>query len=76
MMGRRVLEGLGIDPADARSVALRFRRHNIQAIDRFYPHYRDQTKLVSLARQARDELEEMFRQDREQRQKQEDAEWS
>ncbi|MNS79186.1 glutathione-regulated potassium-efflux system protein KefC [compost metagenome] len=57
-------------------MALRFRRHNIQAIDRFYPHYRDQTKLVSLARQARDELEEMFRQDREQRQKQEDAEWS
>ncbi|WP_454765253.1 glutathione-regulated potassium-efflux system protein KefC [Cupriavidus campinensis] len=76
MMGRRVLEGLGLDPVDARSVALRFRRHNIQGIDRFYPHYKDQKKLVSLARQARDELEEMFRQDREQRQKQEEADWS
>ncbi|CAG2149496.1 glutathione-regulated potassium-efflux system protein KefC [Cupriavidus plantarum] len=76
MMGRRVLEGLGFDPSDARNVALRFRRHNKAAIDRFYPHYTDQKKLVSLARQARDELEEMFRQDREQRQKNQDAEWS
>ncbi len=39
MMGRRVLEGLGIDPADARQRGLALRRHNIQAIDRFYPHY-------------------------------------
>jgi len=76
MLGRRVLEGLGFDPAEARNVALRFRRHNIQAIDRFYPHYTDQKKLVSLARQARDELEEMFRQDREQRRQREEAEWS
>lgn len=76
MLGRRVLEGLGMDRVEARSVALRFRRHNIQAIDRFYPYYKDQKKLVSLAKQARDELEEMFRQDREQRQKREEAEWS
>ncbi|WP_434033333.1 glutathione-regulated potassium-efflux system protein KefC [Cupriavidus sp. a3] len=75
-MGRSVLEGLGFDPAEARNVALRFRRHNIQAIDRFYPHYTDQKKLVSLARQARDELEEMFRQDREQRRQREEAEWT
>lgn len=76
MLGRRVLEGLGFDRVEARSVALRFRRHNIQGIDRFYPFYKDQKKLVSLAKQARDELEEMFRQDREQRQKREEAEWS
>ncbi|CAG2160241.1 glutathione-regulated potassium-efflux system protein KefC [Cupriavidus numazuensis] len=76
MLGRRVLEGLGFDPAEARNVAMRFRRHNIQAIDRFYPHYTDQKKLVSLARQARDELQEMFRQDREQRRQREEAEWS
>ncbi|MEC3768259.1 MULTISPECIES: glutathione-regulated potassium-efflux system protein KefC [Cupriavidus] len=75
MLGRRVLEGLGFDPGEARNVALRFRRHNIEAIDRFYPHYTDQKKLVSLARQARDELEEMFRQDREQRRQREEAEW-
>lgn len=75
MLGRRVLEGLGYDPMEARNVAMRFRRHNIQAIDRFYPHYTDQKKLVSLARQARDELQEMFRQDREQREKRERAEW-
>ncbi|AMR76268.1 glutathione-regulated potassium-efflux system protein KefC [Cupriavidus nantongensis] len=75
MLGRRVLEGLGFDPGEARNVALRFRRHNIEAIDRFYPHYTDQKKLVSLARQAREELEEMFRQDREQRRQREEAEW-
>ncbi|AZG13120.1 glutathione-regulated potassium-efflux system protein KefC [Cupriavidus pauculus] len=75
-LGRKVLEGLGFDPVEARGVALRFRRHNIQAIERFYPYYKDQKKLVSMAKQARDELEEMFRQDREQRRKQEEAEWS
>lgn len=74
-LGRRVLEGLGYDRAEARELALKFRRHNIDAIDRFYPHYTDQTKLVSLARQAREELEEMFRQDREQRRQRERAQW-
>lgn len=76
MLGRRVLEGLGYDPTQARSVALKFRRHNIKAIERFYPHYTDQKKLVSLARQARDELEEMFRQDRDQRRRKEEEDWS
>ncbi|MDF3839378.1 glutathione-regulated potassium-efflux system protein KefC [Cupriavidus basilensis] len=76
LLGRRVLEGLGYDPVQARSVALRFRRHNIAAIERFYPHYTDQKKLVSLARQARDELEEMFRQDRDQRRRREEEDWS
>ncbi len=76
MLGRRVLEGLGLDPAEARAAAMKFRRHNIAAIDRFYPHYTDQKTMVSLARQARDELEEMFRQDREQRRRREEAEWS
>ncbi|MDR3383133.1 glutathione-regulated potassium-efflux system protein KefC [Cupriavidus basilensis] len=76
LLGRRVLEGLGYDPVQARSVALRFRRHNIAAIERFYPHYTDQKKLVSLARQARDELEEMFRQDRDQRRQREEEDWS
>ncbi|MGO4329726.1 glutathione-regulated potassium-efflux system protein KefC [Cupriavidus sp. 2TAF22] len=75
-LGRHVLEGLGYDPVQARSVALRFRRHNIAAIDRFYPHYTDQKKLVSLARQARDELQEMFRQDRDQRRRKEEEDWS
>jgi len=74
-MGRRVLEGLGYDPAEARALALKFRRHNVAAIDRFYPHYTDQTKMVSMARQAREELEEMFRQDREQRRQREEARW-
>ncbi|MCG5263292.1 glutathione-regulated potassium-efflux system protein KefC [Cupriavidus gilardii] len=75
-LGRSVLEGLGLDPAEARAAAMKFRRHNIAAIDRFYPHYTDQKAMVSLARQARDELEEMFRQDREQRRRREEAEWS
>lgn len=75
-LGRSVLEGLGLDRAEARAAAMKFRRHNIAAIDRFYPHYTDQKTMVSMARQARDELEEMFRQDREQRRRREEAEWS
>ncbi|TAL54362.1 glutathione-regulated potassium-efflux system protein KefC [Pandoraea sp.] len=67
-LGRAVLEGLGHDPFEARSIALKFRRHNIDSIGRVYPFYKNRKALVSSAREGREELEEMFRRDRERRQ--------
>jgi glutathione-regulated potassium-efflux system ancillary protein KefC len=60
---RGVLEALGVAPSDARRQALAFRRHNIQSLLRIYPHYRDQKTMVSMAKEARAELEDMFRAD-------------
>lgn len=66
-IGRQVLQQLGFRAYQARLTALRFREHNIKTMHAVYPHYKDQQQMVSLAKQARDELEEMFARDREAR---------
>ncbi|MCU6433946.1 glutathione-regulated potassium-efflux system protein KefC [Undibacterium sp. Jales W-56] len=65
--GRQVLQLLGFRAYQARLSALRFRDHNIKTMHAVYPHYKDQQQMVSLSKQARDELEEMFARDREAR---------
>ncbi|WKB52215.1 glutathione-regulated potassium-efflux system protein KefC [Eleftheria terrae] len=72
MSGRSVLEAMGWLPHQARQLAMRFRRHTVQQLEEQRPHYRDQAKLVALAKLGRQQLEELFaqeRQDREQRQR-------
>lgn len=66
-LGRQVLEHLGFGVYQARQTAMRFRSHNIKTIHAVYPHYKDQQQVVSIAKQARDELEEMFNRDKEAR---------
>ncbi|MFZ6843049.1 glutathione-regulated potassium-efflux system protein KefC [Undibacterium sp. RuTC16W] len=66
-IGRQVLQQLGFRAYQARLTALRFREHNVKTMHAVYPHYKDQQQMVSLAKQARDELEEMFARDREAR---------
>ena len=39
--------------------------HSIKSLQDVYPYYRDQQQYVSMARQARDELEAMFARDAE-----------
>ncbi len=74
-LGRRVLEDLGFGAYQARQTAMKFRAHNIKTMHAVYPHYKDQQQLVSLAKQAKDELEEMFARDREARDKQQTDGW-
>ena len=63
MLGRRALETLGYTPYRARQAALKFRQHNLASIDAVYPVYQDQDKYISMARRAREELNEMFARD-------------
>ncbi|MFZ6676023.1 glutathione-regulated potassium-efflux system protein KefC [Undibacterium sp. Xuan67W] len=72
-IGRQVLQQLGFRAYQARLTALRFREHNIKTMHAVYPHYKDQQQMVSLSKQARDELEEMFARDREAREAREVA---
>jgi len=65
MSGRSVLELMGWHPHHARQLAARFRRHSVDQIERMWPHHRDEQALVSIAKQGRQQLEELFAQERE-----------
>ena len=43
---------------------MRFRRHSVQQLRDMAPHFRDESKLVSLARAGRQQLEQLFAQER------------
>jgi glutathione-regulated potassium-efflux system ancillary protein KefC len=64
-LGREVLHNLGYGAYQARQAAMKFRTHNIKSLHAVYPYYKDQQQFVSMAKQARDELEEMFARDAE-----------
>jgi len=59
-MGRDVLHALGFGAYRARAAAMKFRMHNIALLERLYPHYKDQARVMAISKQGRDELEEMF----------------
>jgi glutathione-regulated potassium-efflux system ancillary protein KefC len=65
--GRQVLEALGADPYEARQMADRFRRANLATLQAMQPHFRDEGKMVAIAKSGREELEESLRRDREAR---------
>jgi glutathione-regulated potassium-efflux system ancillary protein KefC len=64
MSARSALEVLGWQPHQARNLALRFRRHNIDQLEKLAPHRKDQAKLIAAAKQGRQQLEELFAQER------------
>jgi glutathione-regulated potassium-efflux system ancillary protein KefC len=64
-LGDDVLRELGFGAYQARKVTMKFRAHNIKSLLAVYPHHKDQQKMISLAAQARQELEEMFARDAE-----------
>lgn len=65
MSGRSVLQLMGWHPHHARQLAMKFRRHSIQQLERLWPHHQDEQALVALAKQGRQQLEELFAQERD-----------
>lgn len=65
MSARTVLEKMGWEPHHARELALRFRRHTIDQLERQLPHYKDQARLIAIAKQGRQQLETLFAQERQ-----------
>jgi glutathione-regulated potassium-efflux system ancillary protein KefC len=64
-LGRTVLTaGLGHNAYRIRQAALKFRKLNIANVNAVYPYYKDREQYVSMAKQAREELEEMIARDR------------
>jgi glutathione-regulated potassium-efflux system ancillary protein KefC len=66
MSARSVLEVMGWERHHARTLAMRFRRHSIEQIEAMAPHRKDEAKLIAAAKQGRQQLEELFGQEREQ----------
>ncbi len=64
MSARSVLELLGWEPHAARTKAMRFRRHSIELIEQMAPHLGDENKLIAVAKQGRQQLEEMWARER------------
>ena len=67
LSGRSVLELMGWERHAARNQALRFRQHTIDLMVQMAPHQGDEKKLISAAKQGRQELEPMGSKEREQR---------
>jgi len=63
MSARSVLELTGWQPHRARTLAMRFRRHNIDQLESMWPHHKDQAAVASMARAGRRQLEELFARD-------------
>jgi glutathione-regulated potassium-efflux system ancillary protein KefC len=64
-LGREVLQTLGFGAYRARQAAMKFRAHNLKTLLAVYPQRKDLHFAVSMAKQARDELEAMFARDAE-----------
>jgi glutathione-regulated potassium-efflux system ancillary protein KefC len=75
MSGRSVMERLGWQPYVARQLAMRFRRHSVQQLERLWPHHRDEKTLVSMTRRGREQLAELFAQERAQRRARFERHW-
>ena len=65
MSARSALEILGWERHQARTLALRFRRHSIDQLFAMAPHRKDEAKLIAAAKQGRQQLETLFAQERE-----------
>lgn len=61
---RSVLELLGFEADAANQSIGRFRQHNLDLFEKMYPHYKDNAKMVAVARQGRQQLEEQMAQER------------
>jgi glutathione-regulated potassium-efflux system ancillary protein KefC len=60
MSARSVLELLGWHPHHARRLALRFRAHSVEQLERMLPHAGNPAQLISMAKEGRQQLEELF----------------
>jgi glutathione-regulated potassium-efflux system ancillary protein KefC len=64
MSARSVLEVMGIDAPVAEASARRFRAHSIELMEQMAPHFGDEAKLIAMAKQGRQQLEELWARER------------
>jgi glutathione-regulated potassium-efflux system ancillary protein KefC len=65
MSARGVLEALGFERHQARNLALRFRRHNLEQLNEAAPHFKDESKLIALSKIGRQQMEQFMAEERQ-----------
>jgi len=65
MSGRSALEALGFERHQARNLALRFRRHNLEQLRETAPHFRDESKLIAMSKIGRQQMEQFMADERQ-----------
>jgi glutathione-regulated potassium-efflux system ancillary protein KefC len=65
LSGRSTLELLGHDPFEARNIAAQFKTHNLEQLEKMWPHHKDQERLIAMAKAGRQQLEEFMGQERQ-----------
>ena len=64
MTARSALQAMGWEPHAARQSAARFRRHNLELVNAMAPHFADESKLIAIAKQGRQQLEALWARER------------
>ncbi|MCW5637017.1 MAG: glutathione-regulated potassium-efflux system protein KefC [Rubrivivax sp.] len=75
MSGRTVLELAGMRAHEARTQAMKFRRHSIELLEEMVPHFTDEGRIIAIARQGRQQLEQTWAREREQRRQRSGGPW-
>jgi glutathione-regulated potassium-efflux system ancillary protein KefC len=65
MSARGVLETLGFERHQARNLALRFRRHNLEQLEEMAPHFKDESKLIAMSKIGRAQMEQFMAEERQ-----------
>jgi glutathione-regulated potassium-efflux system ancillary protein KefC len=65
--GQRVLRALGQTAEETHAMAQRFKQHNTRLLEDMYPHHKDRSKLIAVAKQGRQQLEEQMARERAER---------
>jgi glutathione-regulated potassium-efflux system ancillary protein KefC len=55
---------------------MRFRRHTIRQLEAMLPHIKDEARFIAMAKQGRQQLEELFAQERQSAQRARHQGWS
>lgn len=64
MSARSALEAMGFERHQARNLALRFRRHNLEQLAEAAPHFKDESKLIAMAKIGRAQMEQFMADER------------
>jgi glutathione-regulated potassium-efflux system ancillary protein KefC len=75
VIGRRALEVLGVRPYEARELADIFRAHNVGTLEQMLPRWAYAAERTSMARSAREQLEQQMERDRAELNRQAGAGW-
>ena len=63
LMGEQALVHLGAQAYEARRAAQTFKKHDLETVLKLYAVHKDDKQIISVARQAREEVEKLFQAD-------------